>query len=143
MIRILTLLTIIFSFNSHSKTYEIQMLNKNGSESMVFSPSFLKIEQGDEVKFNPKDLGHTSRSVFVPQNAASWEGKVNEGIKVTFKNEGVYIYECANHGVMGMIGVIQVGKASNLAEAKIFTEGYKKKILLNKGRLDNLLLNFK
>lgn len=119
------------------------MLNKNGNESMTFSPSYLKIEKGDEVKFIPKDLGHTSRSVFTPKEAISWDGKVNEELKIIFKTEGIYIYECANHGVMGMIGLIQVGEANNLEEAKSFAESYKKKIVLNKNRLNDLFLNLK
>jgi pseudoazurin len=140
MLKIFSLVVLIFSFNSYSKSYEIHMLNKSGSESMTFSPSFLKIEVGDEVRFIPKDIGHTSRSVFTPKGAATWAGKVNEEIKVTFKDEGAYIYECANHGVMGMIGVIQVGNAKNLEEAKVFSESYKNKITLHKTRLDDLML---
>ncbi len=116
------------------------MLNRVGNESMTFSPSFLKIEPGDEIKFIPKNIGHTSRSVFIPKEASSWAGKVNEEVKIVFKTEGVYIYECANHGVMGMIGVIQVGNAKNLEEAKVFSESYKNKIVLHKTRLDDLML---
>ncbi|MFP5386670.1 MAG: pseudoazurin [Bacteriovoracia bacterium] len=141
MFKILSLFVLVFSSKVFSKTYEVQVLNKDGNESMTFSPSFLKIEPGDDVKFIPKDVGHTSRSVFVPKGAESWNGKVNEEIKVSFNQEGVYIYECANHGVMGMVGMIQTGKAINLEEAKIFSESHKKKIMLNKKRLDNLFLN--
>lgn len=140
MLKIFIVMITIFSFNSYSKTYEVHMLNKIGNESMTFSPSFLKIEQEDEVKFIPKDQGHTSRSVFTPNEATRWDGKVNEELKIIFKNEGIYIYECANHGVMGMIGLIQVGEANNLQEAKTFAESYKKKVIINKNRLSELLL---
>jgi pseudoazurin len=141
MLKIFIVLMGVISFSSYSKTYEVHMLNKNGNESMTFSPSYLKIEKGDEVKFIPKDLGHTSRSVFTPKEAISWDGKVNEELKIIFKTEGIYIYECANHGVMGMIGLIQVGEANHLEEAKSFAESYKKKIIINNNRLNDLFLN--
>ena len=84
------------------------------------SQFFLKIKAGDEVIFSPKSKGHIPHSIYIPAGAKSWKGKISEEIKVNLDKEGVYIYECQNHGIMGMTGIIQVGKASNLNEAKDF-----------------------
>ena len=119
-----------------AKNHEIQMLTNHNGESMVFNPGFIKINLGDEVTFVPTDSSHNSRSIFTPKDADMWEGGNNEKIIISFKKEGVYIYECSNHRAMSMAGVIQVGKAYNLDEAKKFVQNYKKTLLINKDRLD-------
>ena len=46
-----------------STKYEILMLNKdpdNSKNKMIFSPSLLKVQVGDEVSFIPTDKGHNS-----------------------------------------------------------------------------------
>ncbi len=140
MMKFLTFVILLASMNSYAKIYEVQMLNRNGKDSMTFRPAFLKIKPGDVVKFLPKDPGHTSRSILVPNGEASWSGEVNQEIQISLKSEGVYIYECANHGVMGMIGFIQVGEAKNLPEVESFVKILKSKNILTKNRLDDLML---
>ena len=44
--------------------------------------------------------------------------EINENISVTLNEEGVYVYQCTPHLILGMIGVIQVGEAVNLNEVK-------------------------
>jgi hypothetical protein len=43
---------------------------------------------------------------------------MDEEVSVTLDGEGVYIYACDPHKVMAMAGVIQVGKATNLGDAR-------------------------
>ena len=134
-------LILLFSSTSiFAKTYEIQMLNKDGKESMIFKPQVVKAQVGDKVVFIPTDKGHTSQSVFLPENAISWKGKVSKKVEVSLKEEGVYIYECQNHGIMGMVGIIQVGKPTNLEAAKKFFKKFQKKFVMNKNRFDNNLI---
>ena len=133
---ILILVMIILPNFVFAKNHEIQMLNNYNGESMVFKPGFIKINLGDEVTFVPTDSGHNSRSIFTPKDADKWKGKNNEKITISFKQEGVYIYECSNHDVMSMVGIIQVGEAYNLDEAKKFAQSYKKTLVMNKDRLD-------
>ena len=106
---------------------------------MIFHPSFLKIEIGDEIVFTPKDPGHTSKSIFTPKGAKPWDGETSKQTKVTFNKEGVYMYWCENHGIMGMTGVIQVGEATNLEEAKDFAKSYRSKFVMKKYRLETYL----
>ena len=136
LIGIILVFFSICSFSDTPKTHIIETRNKADSDSMVFTPSFIKIKLGDKVKFVPKDEGHNSQSVFTPKKASSWKTKPGKMEIVTFDQEGVYIFECINHFIMGMNGVIQVGDAKNLAEAKEFLDEYKKKIVINKHRID-------
>ena len=125
---------------SWAKKYKVEMLNVKNGKSMIFEPAFLKIEKGDQVIFMPVDSGHNSRSIFVPVGSYNWKGENNQEIVFNYQKEGVYIYQCSNHLVMGMVGVIQVGSPLNLEEAKDFIKSYKKKIAINKDRLDNYIL---
>ncbi len=124
---------------SWAKKYKVEMLNSKNGKSMIFEPAFLKIEKGDQVIFMPVDSGHNSRSIFVPEGSNNWKGENNQEIVFNYQKEGIYIYQCSNHSVMGMVGVIQVGNPLNLEEAKDFIKSYKKKIAINKDRLDNYI----
>lgn len=134
---------ILSSINGFAKTHEVLTLNKSNGQTMVFEPMFLEIEVGDTVKFVPKDKGHTSQSVFTPEGIEPWKGKTSKEIEVTLNKEGVYIYECQNHGIMGMAGVIQVGKAINVEKAKEFFSKYKKKFIMHKDRLNPIIEKIK
>ncbi len=122
-----------------AKTYEVLILKKSNGQSMVYDPMFLKVEVGDAIKFVPKDMGHTSQSVFTPDGVEPWKGKTSKEISITLEKEGVYIYECQNHGIMGMAGIIQVGNAVNLNEAKEFFSKFKNKFIMHKDRLNPII----
>ncbi|MDQ9170153.1 pseudoazurin [Oxalobacteraceae bacterium R-40] len=123
--------------------HQVKMLNNGKDGSMVFEPSFLKIEKGDTVKFVKGDASHNSASVIVPANAKQWKGKMDEEIVVKPDQEGVYVYVCDPHKMMAMAGVIQVGKATNLEEAKKEAESLSKTFVMNKDRLSKALAQVK
>ncbi len=62
---------------------------------------------------------------------------------MTFSQEGVYIYKCLPHVVLGMVGVIQVGKAVNLEQAKKDAAALSGTIAMNKARLGEYLAQVK
>lgn len=103
-----------------AREYQVKMLNK-GSDGklMVYEPAFLAIKPGDTVKFLATDKGHNAESVagMMPAGAQPFKGKINEEIAVRFTQQGVYGYKCLPHTGMGMVGVIQVGAATNKAQA--------------------------
>ena len=109
-----------------STKYEILMLNKdpdNSKNKMIFSPSLLKVQVGDEVSFIPTDKGHNSASIkgMLPAGAEKWKGKINKQVDLVFDTPGFYGYQCTPHTNMGMIGLIVVegdGMLDNLEEAK-------------------------
>lgn len=117
--------------------HEVRSVSHRNYESMFFDPPFLRAEPGDSVAFVVTDFDHQPQSVFVPAGAGHWTAEKGKSITVRFNHEGLYVYDCAYHNVMGMAGVILVGRAVNLEEARLFFEQYRKKTFaMNKDRLD-------
>lgn len=127
------------SIGALAAEHQIKMLNVGKEGSMVFEPSFLKVVQGDTVQFIRSDPSHNSASIIVPAGARHWKGRMDEDITVRLDHEGVYLYACDPHKVMAMLGVIQVGKATNLEEAKKESEAISKTFVMNKDRLSNVI----
>lgn len=130
---------LFFQISIQAKEYQIQMLNSDNGQSMTFSPSYLELKVGDKVKFIAKAKGHITHSVYSGDKVTKWSGKTNEEVSVQFDNPGYYIYECKNHGVMGMAGVIKVGEAKDRADAINFAQEFEKKFIMNKKRLTQIL----
>jgi len=102
-----------------AKEYQVKMLNKGSDGSlMVFEPAYLKVAPGDSVKFVATQKGHNAESLpgMAPAGASPFKGKIDEEFTVKFTKEGVYGYKCLPHLGMGMVGVVQVGKAANKAD---------------------------
>ena len=137
MYKYFIVLVVFFGANfCFADNIDIQMLNMSDGQSMVFSPGFKKVNVGDTVTFKPTDPAHNSQSVFVPDGAKPWKGAMNEEVSYKFEKEGVYVYECLPHSALGMMGIIQVGSASNKEKAEKFLEKYKGKVAVNKERID-------
>lgn len=101
-----------------AKQWQVQMLNKGSNgQMMAFEPAFLKVAPGDSVKFVATAKGHNAESIagMLPAGAVPFKGKVNEEITVTFTKAGLYGYKCLPHAGLGMVGLIEVGNASNKA----------------------------
>jgi pseudoazurin len=99
---------------------EVKMLNKGTDGVMVFEPALVKINPGDTVKFVAADKGHNVEVIdgMLPEGGQKFVGKVNEELAITFDKTGVYGYKCKPHYGMGMVGMIVVGDASNVDQAK-------------------------
>jgi len=123
--------------------HQVRMLNAGKDGTMVFEPGFLRVARGDTVRFVKVDPSHNSASVLVPAGATPWKGKPDEEISVKLDQEGVYLYVCDPHKIMGMAGVIQVGKPVNLAEAKGQAETLSKSFVMNKDRLAGYMAQVK
>src|SRR5688572_19917028 len=108
---------------------EIKMLNKGTEGVMVFEPSFVKINPGDTVKFLASDKGHNVETIdtMIPDGGKTFVGKMNEEMAITFDKPGVYGYKCKPHYGMGMVGMIVVGDAPNVGQAKAATHPGKAK----------------
>ncbi len=127
------------SFRAEAATHEVKMLNNGKTGIMVFEPAFLKAAKGDTVKFIPTDAAHDVASVAVPKGAKTWKGELSKPVTTVLTEEGVYLYDCKAHLPMAMVGVIQVGKATNLAEVQTAAKETAAKFMMNKDRLDKLL----
>lgn len=102
-----------------AQTHEVKMLNRGERGSMVFEPDFLDIAVGDSVKFIATHSSHNAASILgmVPEGAATFKGRINEEIEVTFDVPGVYGLECTPHRAMGMVMLIRVGGTDMAAPA--------------------------
>lgn len=110
---------IALSAPAFAAEHEVKMLNKGAEGIMVFEPAFLKIAPGDTVHFVATDKGHDVLSIegMIPAGATPFTGKMNEDLTVAFDTPGVYGYKCKPHYGMGMVGLVVVGEAINLADA--------------------------
>ena len=106
-----------------------------GGQMMVMEPGFIKIEKGDIINFVPSDASHNAQSVSTPGKAKAFTTPMGKATKITFNEEGVYIYKCLPHLTLGMVGVIQVGKSVNLDEAKQAATTLNTSIAMNKTRM--------
>ncbi|KAJ29135.1 MAG: pseudoazurin [Sulfitobacter litoralis] len=106
-----------------AETFEVQMLNKGETGTMVFEPASLRIAAGDTVKFIPTDKGHNAESVkgMIPDGASPFAGKINQELDVTLTEPGYYGVKCKPHWGMGMVMVIAVGDEA--ADADSFLAG--------------------
>ena len=139
------LLALLTSFVA-AENFDVKMVNADASgQVMVFDPPFIKANVGDTVTFLPTDMLHNSQSVpgLIPSSANSWNGAMNEKITVELNAEGVYVYQCTPHIALGMIGVIQVGEASNIDDIKNSSSSLESMIVMNKERVQQYLSQVK
>lgn len=134
---------LLLGSHAFAQDYTVKMLNQGAEGTFVFEPSFLQVKPGDSVTFKATDAGHDSVSYLVPAGATPWKGELGKDVKVTFSKEGVYLYECAPHHQFGMLGVIQVGKATNKAAADKAAADMETKQLMSKGRLTGYMKKVK
>ena len=116
MNKILFAITLIFFANTLSAaTFEVEMLNRLGKESMVYSESVVNIQSGDTVKWLATTKGHNVQFLSVPEGVSTFRSKLNVDTEYTFTVPGIYLYQCTPHKNMGMIAVVIVdGNKDNL-----------------------------
>ena len=119
--------------------HTVKIVDESANGNMIFEPGYLKANVGDTVTFVVKDPGHNVISRHIPPGANGWKGTVSQGLTVTLGKEGVYLYECDLHKMLGMVGVIQVGKPVNLAAAKVAAAALSKKMAMGAERLDEYM----
>ena len=110
MKKIFFAITAMFFANTISAaTFEVEMLNRLGKESMVYSQSVVNIQPGDTVKWLATTKGHNVQFLTVPEGVGSFRSKLNVDTEYTFTVPGIYLYQCTPHKNMGMIAVVVVG----------------------------------
>ena len=127
---------IFFLFGSLSSANAadetIEMLNKQGKESMVYSKKVVRINSGDTVNWLATTKGHNVEFIKggVPEGVEKFKSKFNKDAQYKFTIPGIYAYWCTPHKSMGMIGFIIVDdNKTNLDEIKkIRFSGKSKKI---------------
>ena len=117
----ISLAFILFSTNVFAADETIEMLNKLGKESMIYSKKIVKINVGDTVFWKATDKGHNVEFIKggVPEGVEKFKSKFNKDTQYIFNIPGIYAYWCTPHKSMGMIGFVVVGgDKSNLNAIK-------------------------
>ncbi len=134
----------ICSAAAQADEIRIKMLDTSSSGPLAFEPDFVKVRPGDTIVFEPTQKGgHSAVSLLTPPGAKAWTGSVDKETRVRLDREGIYLYACAAHKRMGMVGVIQVGEPDNLAEATNAAREESSRFLLNKDRFERELAQVK
>ncbi len=122
LFKILISLAFVFLANqSFAADETVEMLNKSGKESMVYSKKIVRINVGDTVMWKATDKGHNVEFIKggVPEGVEKFKSKFNKDTEYKFSIPGIYTYWCTPHKNMGMIGFVVVGNdKSNLEEIK-------------------------
>ena len=97
----------------------IEMLNKQGKESMVYSQKIVNVNVGDTVFWKATTKGHNVQFMKggVPEGVEKFKSKMNKDTEYTFTVPGIYAYWCTPHKSMGMIGFVVVGGDKSNLEA--------------------------
>ena len=117
----ISLAFILLSTNVFAADETIEMLNKLGKESMIYSKKIVKINVGDTVFWKATDKGHNVEFIKggVPEGVEKFKSKFNKDTQYTFNIPGIYAYWCTPHKSMGRIGFVVVGgDKSNLNAIK-------------------------
>ena len=130
--------TIFFSIifitsTSFAADVAVEMLNKQGKESMVFSQKIVKINIGEKVIWKATNKGHNVEFIKggVPEGVEKFKSKFNKDVEYKFDIPGIYAYWCTPHKSMGMIGFVVVGDdKSNLKAIKAIKFSGKSKKLV-------------
>ena len=113
-------LSILFT-NANAADVTIEMLNKQGKETMVFSEKIVRVNVGDTVFWKATTKGHNVEFIKggVPEGVGKFKSKFNVDTEYKFTIPGIYAYWCTPHKSMGMIGFVIVGDdLSNLESIK-------------------------
>ena len=118
---------------SFAEDTTVEMLNKLGKRTMVFSQEIIRVNPGDTVFWKATDPGHNVQFISkngVPDGVEKFKYKVGKDTEFTFTIPGIYAYWCVPHKTLGMIGFVIVGEdLSNLdAIKKVKFIGKSKKI---------------
>ena len=134
---IFILATLFFLINltfskSMAANVEVEMLNKQGKESMVYSQKITRINVGDSISWKATTKGHNVEFIKggVPEGVKKFKSKFNKDADYTFNVPGIYAYWCTPHKTMGMIGFVVVGNDKSNLEAikKVRFSGKSKKL---------------
>jgi len=118
---ILLFTTFLFTTSLLSADETIEMLNKSGKESHVYSKKIVRVDVGDTVYWKSIDKGHNVEFIKkgVPEGVDKFKSKYNKDTEYTFTIPGIYAYWCTPHKNMGMIGFVVVGDdKSNIEDIK-------------------------
>ena len=121
MIRLLTTLAMLvaMAIPAVAEDVTLEMWNKDPEDKkrkMVFSEEIVTIEPGQSITWLASDKGHNVQMIAGPKGVdLPGKSKISKDVTLSFDDPGVYVYVCTPHATMGMIGVVVVGEATEVA----------------------------
>ena len=123
-----------------AKEHQVKLLTASSSgQTMIMEPAFIKIAPGDSVRFIPSDASHTAQSIVIPKGGLEFNTPMGKPVVVNFKQEGAFLYKCTPHFALGMVGIIQVGRALNLDDVNKQWQTIKSGVVMNQDRVAKTL----
>ena len=118
--KILLIVAWVFLAAIVAPAHAVEHIVRMNAAKATFDPAYLNIQPGDTVKFVPigKSKSVSAASVLVPAGAFNWSSIPGKTLAAKLSREGVYIYQSNKHVTKGMVGIVQVGDASNLEQVK-------------------------
>ena len=109
-------LTNVTFSTSFAATVEVEMLNKQDKERMVYSQKIVRINVGEKVIWKATSKGHNVEFIKggVPQGVKKFKSKTSKDADYTFDVPGIYAYWCTPHKTMGIIFIVVGDDKSNL-----------------------------
>ena len=102
------------------------------AQATKFAPLVIFIDPGDTVVWKNM-IGHNAESIegLIPEGAEPFHITLGTSGSASFTVEGTYIYKCAPHFALGMVGAIIVGDGSkNMDQVKINAKGMAKRAVI-------------
>ena len=94
-ILVTTLFSLIFlNTSSFAADATVEMLNKQGKESMVYSQKIVKINVGEKILWKATSKGHNVEFIKggVPDGVEKFKSKYNKDVEFKFEVPGIYAY---------------------------------------------------
>jgi pseudoazurin len=105
---------------AQAAVYPVKEVNTGAQGAEAFDPGFIKMNPGDTLRVVAGDAGHNMESMdnMVPAGVAPIRVAMGKGADVKLTTPGIYVFRCVPHYGMGMVLMVQVGAATNLAEVQ-------------------------
>lgn len=109
----LFLISFLYILNVQATTHTILV----GQGGLTFSPNTLNVMVGDIVHFEWVSGTHTTTSLTIPANAATWNTSLTStstSFDYTVTEAGTYNYQCNPHSGSGMNGSFTASTATSI-----------------------------
>lgn len=106
--------------SAHAASYTTREVNSGPQGADAFDPGFIKMNPGDTVHVISADLGHNMETIdnMIPAGAQAVRVPMGKPADIKLTVPGIYVFRCVPHYGMGMVLMVQVGAATNLAQVQ-------------------------
>jgi pseudoazurin len=129
---------LAFAASAQAGTYNVREVNTGPQGTEAFDPGFIKMSPGDTLHVVPGDAGHNMETTpgMIPAGVATIRVPMGQPGDIKLTTPGIYVFRCVPHYGMGMVLMVQVGPATNLADIQAAAQ--KAPPLVKKRLLDDL-----